>query len=71
MIVRLCPLYPAVAGLREPLEKGMLAYRSHESLEDPVADVPVDVSRCVVEADARVPVRRTVSSRVHAHNPHD
>ena len=31
------------------LEKGLLAYRSHESLEDPVAVVPVDISRRAVE----------------------
>ena len=39
---------------RAVFAKGLLAYRSHESLEDPVADVPVDISRRAVETDARV-----------------
>ena len=56
---------------RAMLEEGLLAYRSHESLEDPVADVPVDISRCDVESDAHVLVRRIVPSRVHAHNLRD
>ena len=46
--------------------KGLLAFRSHESLEDPMADVPVDISRCAVEAEAHALVHRTVSSHEHA-----
>ena len=72
---RICTVVSVVSrssgAPRAVLEKGLLAYRSHKSLEDPVADVPVDIGRCAVEADAHVPVRRTVSSRVHAHNLHD
>ena len=56
---------------RAVLEKGLLAYRSHESLEDPVADVPVDIGRRAVEADAYVLVHRTAPSHVHAHKLHD
>ena len=55
---------------RAVLEKGLLAYRSHESLEDPVADVPVDIGRCTVEADAHVLIHRTAPSHEHAQNLH-
>ena len=61
-----------MAGPRELCwKKGLLAYRSHESLEDPVAAMPVDISRYAVKAEAHGFVRRTVPSRVHAHNLRD
>ena len=36
---------------RTMLEKGLLAYRSHESLEDPMAGMPFNIGRCAVEAE--------------------
>ena len=73
-ITRTCAVVSVVSrsggAPRAVLEKGLLAYRSHESLVDPMAEMPVDISRCAVKAEAHGFVRRTVSSHEHAYGLH-